>query len=82
MGSEIPAEGIMPGNGNASPQSELRGDALFLFSEGVNIAGQATVVLTGFFNLSQNFLSCIYNRPISHCLFLTVAVLLCLFLPP
>lgn len=41
MGSEIPVEGMMPGNGNASPQGDLRGDALFLFSEGVSVAGQA-----------------------------------------
>lgn len=41
MRSESPAERMMPGNENASPQGDLRGDALFLFSEGVSIAGQA-----------------------------------------
>lgn len=41
MMSEIPAERMMPGNGNASPKGDLRGDALFLLSEGVSIAGQA-----------------------------------------
>lgn len=41
MGSGIPAEGMMPGKGNASSQCDLRGDALFLFNEGVSVAGQA-----------------------------------------
>lgn len=41
MRSEIPGETMMPGHGNASPQGDLRGNALFLFSEGVSRAGQA-----------------------------------------
>lgn len=40
MGSENPAERMMPGNVNASPPRKLRGDVLFLFNEGVSITNR------------------------------------------
>lgn len=70
------------GNGNASPQGDLRRNALFLCSEGVSIAGQAFCYFHWVFNLSGNISSHLSNKPVFHCLFLAVTVLLCLLPPP
>lgn len=85
IGSEIPAERVMPGNVNASPQHKMRGDVLFLFSEGVSITnriGFFVVLWVVFFVLIDlGMSSVIYvTDQFFSFLFLAVSVLLCL--PP
>lgn len=85
MGSEIPAERMMPGNVNAFPQCKLRGDVLFLFNEGVSITnrvGVSGVLVFGlfvFFLINLGMSSVIYvTDQFFRLLFLLVILLLCL----